>query len=162
MHKTAGLRDPAAAFPSPTRRDDVQERRQANRAIGVSAAGLAATGIIELLLAVLTGSVGLLGDAIHNLSDVSTSAVKISIARSGASIPLLADAKDQQCAHAQHCRPAVRGRLPLRDRIMAAVSPCGPQLANREQSRLPYAVRLRLRDGTAGFVGWSQSCSTGA
>jgi divalent metal cation (Fe/Co/Zn/Cd) transporter len=37
--------------------------------------GFAATGIIELLLAVLTGSVGLLGDAIHNLSDVSTSAV---------------------------------------------------------------------------------------
>src|SRR6202021_4033894 len=28
-----------------------------------------------LLVAVLTGSVGLLGDAIHNLSDVSTSAV---------------------------------------------------------------------------------------
>jgi cation diffusion facilitator family transporter len=30
---------------------------------------------VELVLAVLTGSVGLLGDAIHNLSDVSTSAV---------------------------------------------------------------------------------------
>jgi len=43
--------------------------------VAVSAAGLAATGLIELLLAVLTGSVGLLGDAIHNLSDVSTSAV---------------------------------------------------------------------------------------
>ena len=43
--------------------------------MAVSAAGLAATGVIELLLAVLTGSVGLLGDAIHNLSDVSTSAV---------------------------------------------------------------------------------------
>jgi cation diffusion facilitator family transporter len=43
--------------------------------VAVSAAGLAATGIIELLIAVLTGSVGLLGDAIHNLSDVSTSAV---------------------------------------------------------------------------------------
>ncbi|HEY7429959.1 MAG TPA: cation diffusion facilitator family transporter [Streptosporangiaceae bacterium] len=41
----------------------------------MSAAGLAATGLIELLIAVLTGSVGLLGDAIHNLSDVSTSAV---------------------------------------------------------------------------------------
>jgi hypothetical protein len=41
----------------------------------VSAAGLGATGLVELLLAVLTGSVGLLGDAIHNLSDVSTSAV---------------------------------------------------------------------------------------
>jgi cation diffusion facilitator family transporter len=75
MHKTAGLRDPAAAFPLPTTRDDVQERREANRAIAVSAIGLAATGIAELLLAILTGSVGLLGDAIHNLSDVSTSAV---------------------------------------------------------------------------------------
>ncbi len=41
----------------------------------MSAAGLAATGIIELVIAILTGSVGLLGDAIHNLSDVSTSAV---------------------------------------------------------------------------------------
>jgi cation diffusion facilitator family transporter len=43
--------------------------------VAVSAIGLAATGMIELLLAVITGSVGLLGDAIHNLSDVSTSAV---------------------------------------------------------------------------------------
>jgi Cation efflux family len=33
------------------------------------------TGVIELLLAIVTGSVGLLGDAIHNLSDVSTSVV---------------------------------------------------------------------------------------
>ena len=53
----------------------MQERRQANRAVAISAAGLAATGLVELLLAILTGSVGLLGDAIHNLSDVSTSAV---------------------------------------------------------------------------------------
>lgn len=75
MHKTAGLRDPAAAFPLPSTRDDVEERRQANRAIAISAGGLAATGLVELLLAILTGSVGLLGDAIHNLSDVSTSAV---------------------------------------------------------------------------------------
>ncbi len=75
MHKTAGLCDPAAAFPLPTTRDDVQERREANRAVAASAIGLAATGITELLMAVLTGSVGLLGDAIHNLSDVSTSAV---------------------------------------------------------------------------------------
>ena len=75
MHKTSGQRDPAAAFPLPVRRDDREERRQANRAIAVSAAGLAATGLVELLIAVLTGSVGLLGDAIHNLSDVSTSAV---------------------------------------------------------------------------------------
>jgi cation diffusion facilitator family transporter len=75
MHKTEGHRDPAAAFPLAHDRDDADERRQANRAIAVSAVGLAATGLAELLLAVLTGSVGLLGDAIHNLSDVSTSAV---------------------------------------------------------------------------------------
>ena len=75
MHKTSGVRDPAAAFSLPRRRDDAKDRREANRAVGVSAVGLAATGLIELFLAVLTGSVGLLGDAIHNLSDVSTSAV---------------------------------------------------------------------------------------
>jgi Co/Zn/Cd efflux system component len=61
--------------PWPSTRDGMQERREANRAIAVSAIGLAATGVIELLLAIVTGSVGLLGDAIHNLSDVSTSAV---------------------------------------------------------------------------------------
>jgi cation diffusion facilitator family transporter len=75
MHKTSGLRDPAASFPLPQARDDTRDRRDANRAVTASAAGLAATGLIELLLALLTGSVGLLGDAIHNLSDVSTSAV---------------------------------------------------------------------------------------
>ena len=75
MHKTLGQRDPAAAFPLAGGRDDADERRQANRAIAVSAIGLGATGLVELLLAVFTGSVGLLGDAIHNLSDVSTSAV---------------------------------------------------------------------------------------
>src|SRR5690349_18938943 len=69
MHKTSGLRDPAAAFPLATIRNDAKDRQDANRAVAVSAAGLAATGLIELLLAVLTGSVGLLGDAIHNLSD---------------------------------------------------------------------------------------------
>src|SRR5258708_23990016 len=56
-------------------RDDAVQRRDANRAVGLSAAGLALTGLAELLLAVITGSVALLGDAIHNLSDVSTSAV---------------------------------------------------------------------------------------
>ncbi|MGH3299758.1 MAG: cation diffusion facilitator family transporter, partial [Trebonia sp.] len=75
MHKTSGVRDPAAAFPLPVTRDDMIDRRDANRAVAASAVGLAATGLIELLIAVLTGSVGLLGDAIHNLSDVSTSAV---------------------------------------------------------------------------------------
>ena len=71
----SGLRDPAAVFPLPDLRDDTRDRRQANRAVGVSALDLAVTGLIGLLLAVLTGSVGLLGDAIHSLSDVSTSAV---------------------------------------------------------------------------------------
>ncbi len=75
MHKTTGVRDPAAEFPLPATRDDAADRRAANRAVAVSAVGLAATGLAELALAVLTGSVGLLGDAIHNLSDVSTSAV---------------------------------------------------------------------------------------
>jgi cation diffusion facilitator family transporter len=75
VHKTLGQRDPAAAFPLAHGRDDADERRQANRAVAVSAIGLAATGLIELLLAFVTNSVGLLGDAIHNLSDVSTSAV---------------------------------------------------------------------------------------
>ncbi len=55
-------------------RDD-GHRRQANRAVAVSAVGLAATGGVEFAIALLTGSVGLLSDALHNLSDVSTSAV---------------------------------------------------------------------------------------
>jgi cation diffusion facilitator family transporter len=75
MHKTSGIRDPAVAFPLARTRDDARDRHEANRAVAVSAVGLAATGAVELLLAILTGSVGLLGDAIHNLSDVSTSAV---------------------------------------------------------------------------------------
>jgi cation diffusion facilitator family transporter len=75
MHLTRGQRDPAAAFPLSTTRDDATDRRQANQAVAVSAAGLAVTGAIELLIALFTGSAGLLGDALHNLSDVSTSAV---------------------------------------------------------------------------------------
>ena len=75
MHKTTEVRDPGAAFPLPRLRDDAKDRREANRAVAVSAIGLAATGVVELLLALVTGSVGLLGDAIHNLSDVSTSFV---------------------------------------------------------------------------------------
>jgi cation diffusion facilitator family transporter len=64
-----------ALTDQPGARDDAAHRRDANRAVGSSAAGLALTGLAELLLAVITGSVALLGDAIHNLSDVSTSAV---------------------------------------------------------------------------------------
>jgi len=53
--------------------DESDDRRQAKRAIAVSAIGLALTGGVELTLALFTGSVALLGDALHNLSDVSTS-----------------------------------------------------------------------------------------
>ncbi len=55
--------------------DEAEHREAANRAVGVSAIGLALTGSIELALAIYTGSVALLGDALHNLSDVSTSLV---------------------------------------------------------------------------------------
>jgi divalent metal cation (Fe/Co/Zn/Cd) transporter len=72
MHLTGGTRDAGASFPL-TAFDDRGDRRQANRAIGFSAVGLALAGVIELALALLSGSVGLLGDALHNLSDVSTS-----------------------------------------------------------------------------------------
>ena len=62
-------------FPPTRHFDDTADRRDAHRAIAVSAIGLALTGLVELAVAVLSGSVGLLGDALHNLSDVSTSAV---------------------------------------------------------------------------------------
>lgn len=74
VHKTLGQRDPAASFILPSAGfDDREHRRRANKAIGVSALGLALTGLVELAIAVLSGSVALLGDALHNLSDVSTS-----------------------------------------------------------------------------------------
>ena len=53
--------------------DEVGHRRAADRAVGYSAVGLGVAGLAELGLALFTGSVGLLGDALHNLSDVSTS-----------------------------------------------------------------------------------------
>jgi cation diffusion facilitator family transporter len=59
----------------PPRHDEEGHRQAANRAVAASAVGLALTGGLELLLALFTGSVALLGDALHNLSDVSTSAV---------------------------------------------------------------------------------------
>ena len=73
MHVITGARDPAASFPLASNVDDHGERRRANRAVAVSAAGLAVTGLVELVIAVMSGSVALLGDALHNLSDVSTS-----------------------------------------------------------------------------------------
>lgn len=53
--------------------DDASHREAANRAIGISAIGLGLAGLLELAVAILSGSVALLGDALHNLSDVSTS-----------------------------------------------------------------------------------------
>jgi divalent metal cation (Fe/Co/Zn/Cd) transporter len=73
MHVVSGVRDPAVSFPLASPVDDVDERRRANRAVAVSAAGLAVTGLVELVIALVSGSVALLGDALHNLSDVSTS-----------------------------------------------------------------------------------------
>src|SRR6201997_4926521 len=75
MHVITGVRDPAGSFPLENTADDASERRQANRAVAVSAVGLALTGLVELAIALLSGSVALLGDALHNLSDVSTSAL---------------------------------------------------------------------------------------
>jgi cation diffusion facilitator family transporter len=73
MHLTSGGQESTtfamAAY------DDASDRRQADRAVGFSAVGLAVAGFAELALALLSGSVALLGDALHNLSDVSTSAL---------------------------------------------------------------------------------------
>ena len=75
VHDVDGHRESAGRFTLPTAVDDRGERRAANRAVGVSAAGLAVTGVVELVIALLSGSVALLSDALHNLSDVSTSAL---------------------------------------------------------------------------------------
>jgi len=72
MHKLHGSQN-WNPFPPTEDVDDSEHRSAANRAIGFSAVGLFITGGIELAVAVLSGSVGLLGDALHNLSDVSTS-----------------------------------------------------------------------------------------
>jgi len=73
MHLITGTRDPASSFPLAIAIDDGDERRQANRAVAVGAVGLALTGLIEFVVALLSGSAALLGDALHNLSDVTTS-----------------------------------------------------------------------------------------
>jgi cation diffusion facilitator family transporter len=73
MHTITGVRGPVGS--AILQFDDAAERREADRAVGFSAVGLAITGVVELVIALFTGSVGLLSDALHNLSDVSTSAV---------------------------------------------------------------------------------------
>jgi cation diffusion facilitator family transporter len=62
-------------FPAPAEHDEAEHRSAANRALLFSAIVLAGAGALELLAALFTRSVGLLGDALHNLSDVSTSAL---------------------------------------------------------------------------------------
>jgi cation diffusion facilitator family transporter len=57
------------------RHDEAEHRTAANRAVAVSAVGLGLAGFAELCFALFTHSAGLLGDALHNLSDVSTSAL---------------------------------------------------------------------------------------
>jgi len=69
------VRDPSSSFRLSGFLDETGDRRQANRAVGWGGLGLAVTGLIELAIALLSGSVALLGDALHNLSDVSTSAL---------------------------------------------------------------------------------------
>lgn len=87
MHLVNGVRDPATSFPLDTVTDDAAERRQANRAVALNAIGLALTGLVELAIALLSGSVALLGDALHNLSDVSTSVLVFVGFRASRKIP---------------------------------------------------------------------------
>jgi cation diffusion facilitator family transporter len=72
-HSHLGHRSAHGGDPAATRHDEAEHRSAANRALAYSALGLGVSGGIELVFAVFTHSVGLLGDALHNLSDVSTS-----------------------------------------------------------------------------------------
>jgi cation diffusion facilitator family transporter len=87
MHElgTAQRFDP---FPPNSFEGDAEHRHAANRALVLSALGLTLTGGIEFAIALVSGSVGLLGDAIHNLADVSTALVAFvgfRVSRRGAS-----------------------------------------------------------------------------
>lgn len=73
--KGAENRPAVAVATARHRHSEATHRKAANRAVTVSAIGLALAGGIEIVIASYTHSVALLGDAIHNLSDVSTSAV---------------------------------------------------------------------------------------
>ncbi len=53
---------------------DARDRRDAYRALAVSAVVLLGAGGVELAVSMLSGSAGLLGDAFHNLADGATSA----------------------------------------------------------------------------------------
>jgi Co/Zn/Cd efflux system component len=67
VHTTLGQRDPATAFPLTHGRDDAAERRQADRAVAVSAVGLALTGG-------RINSATLVADARHSWLDALSSA----------------------------------------------------------------------------------------
>ena len=75
MGHAGGMSHHTSLFAARDDHDEVEHRRAANRALAFSAVVLAAAGGVELLAALFTHSVGLLGDALHNLSDVSTSAL---------------------------------------------------------------------------------------
>ena len=51
---------------------DRQSRTKAMRAILISSGGLTLTSLLELIIALVSGSVALLADALHNLGDVFT------------------------------------------------------------------------------------------
>jgi hypothetical protein len=66
MNATSAVRC-TTSVPRNTAADDVGEHRQAIRAIAVSALGLALTGLLELMIALVSGSAALFGDAVHKL-----------------------------------------------------------------------------------------------
>jgi cation diffusion facilitator family transporter len=87
MHEL-GTQQDFDLFPPTTFDADAEHRHDAHRALVLSALGLTLTGGIEFVIALVSGSVGLLGDAIHNLADVSTSLVAFvgfRVSRPGAS-----------------------------------------------------------------------------
>ncbi len=65
---------PGPDFRPHDHRSDVADRRDAFRALAVSAMVLLLAGGVELAVSAWSGSAGLLGDAFHNLADVATSA----------------------------------------------------------------------------------------
>src|SRR6201993_5222734 len=136
MHVITGVRDPAAIFPLETAIDDAGERRQANRAIAISAVGLALTGLIELAIALVSGSVALLGDALHNLSDVSTSALVFVGFRASRRLPT------QRYPYGYERAEDLAG-------IGVAVVIWGSALVAGLES-----VNKLLRHGSTGHVGW--------
>jgi divalent metal cation (Fe/Co/Zn/Cd) transporter len=74
VHKTLGQRDPALAFPLARTRDDADERRQANRAVAVSAVALGQSWgdpVAGLAVTAFICHVGyeVTADVLHRLAD---------------------------------------------------------------------------------------------